>query len=161
MRYGKYLETSIGRLYAEEENGVLVRLGAAGASAPDPGELRDTPLLLQVQAQIQEYLEGRRLEFTLPIRMEGTDFQKRIWEALKRIPYGETRTYGQIAAEAGSPKGARAVGMACNKNPILLVIPCHRVIGSDGRLVGFGCGLPMKEALLALEKDTTGDQTEK
>ncbi len=152
MRYGKYLETKIGRLYAEDEDGVLVRLGASEAS--HPAKLRDTPLLMQAQTQIQEYLAGSRLEFTLPVRTQGTDFQKRVWEALKKIPYGETRTYKQIAEEAGSPKGARAVGMACNKNPILLVVPCHRVIGSDGKLVGFGCGLPMKKALLALENDT-------
>lgn len=160
MRYGKYLETKIGRLYLEEEDGALVQLTSAGLDVMKSKQLeqsagflriQDTLLLKQAEVQVQEFLEGARQEFTLPIRMKGTDFQKKVWEALRRIPYGETRTYGQIAKEAGSPKGARAVGQACNKNSILLLIPCHRVIGGDGKLVGFGSGLPMKEALLALE----------
>lgn len=160
MRYGKYIETKIGRLYLEEEDGALVRLDSADYAkmeanqlAQEAGLLRiqDTPLLKQTAAQVQEFLEGKRKEFALPVQMRGTDFQKKVWEALRRIPYGEVRTYGQIAKEIGCPKGARAVGQACNRNHILLVIPCHRVIGGDGKLVGFGCGLPMKEKLLGLE----------
>ena len=102
--------------------------------------------------QITEYLEGRRREFDFPYRLRGTEFQQKVWRALRAIPYGETRTYGEIAAAVGSPKAARAVGMANHQNKILIVVPCHRVIGADGSLVGYGSGLDMKEALLRLEK---------
>ncbi len=159
MRYGIYLDTPVGQLYLEEENGALVCLtGSCEQNANLQGRtdsagvlLRETPLLRETAGQVREFLAGRRTGFTVPIRLEGTDFQRRVWEALRRIPYGETRTYGQIAAQVGSPRGARAVGMACNRNPVMLIVPCHRVIGAGGRLVGFGGGLPMKEALLATE----------
>ena len=88
----------------------------------------------------------------MPLNPRGTDFQRAVWAALREIPYGETRSYGEIAAAVGKPKAARAVGGANNKNPILILTPCHRVIGAGGALVGFGAGLPMKEALLALEQ---------
>lgn len=101
--------------------------------------------------EIREYLDGKRTEFDIPVCAPGTPFQKKVWNALCQIPYGETRTYGEIARLVGSPKGARAVGMACGRNPIMVLVPCHRVIGSTGKLVGFGGGLPMKESLLNLE----------
>lgn len=104
--------------------------------------------------QITEYLEGRRREFDFPCRLRGTEFQQKVWRALRAIPYGETRTYGEIAAAVGNPKAARAVGMANHQNPVLIAGPCHRVIGADGSLVGYGSGLDMKEALLRLEKET-------
>ena len=103
--------------------------------------------------ELEEYFKGKRKEFTVPCRPEGTDFQKRVWEALTRIPYGETRTYKEIAAEAGNPKASRAVGMANNKNPVPIIIPCHRVIGSDGKLTGYAGGLGVKEFLLNLERE--------
>ena len=149
MALGKYIETEIGRLYLAEENGCIVRL--AVGQAPEQDELGESSLLKQAEAEVTEYLAGKRRTFTVPLRAEGTPFQKAVWDALKRIPFGETRCYGEIAREVGSPKGARAVGMACNRNPILLMIPCHRVVGSTGKLVGFACGLPMKERLLQLE----------
>lgn len=104
--------------------------------------------------QIAEYLEGRRREFDFPYRLQGTEFQQKVWRALRAIPYGETRTYGQIAAAVGNPKAARAVGMANHENKILIAVPCHRVVGADGSLVGYGSGLDMKEALLRLERET-------
>lgn len=104
--------------------------------------------------QIAEYLEGRRREFDFPYRLRGTEFQQKVWRALRAIPYGETRTYGEIAAAVGSPKAARAVGMANHQNPILIAVPCHRVTGADGGLVGYGSGLDMKDALLRLERET-------
>lgn len=149
MALGKYIETDIGLLYLAEENGCIVRL--AVGQAPEQDELGESPLLKQAEVEVMEYLAGERRTFTVSVRAEGTPFQKAVWEALKRIPFGETRCYGEIACEVGSPKGARAVGMACNRNPILLMIPCHRVVGSTGKLVGFACGLPMKERLLQLE----------
>ena len=103
--------------------------------------------------ELEEYFQGKRKEFTVPCRPEGTDFQKRVWEALTRIPYGETRTYKEIAVEAGNPKASRAVGMANNKNPVPIIIPCHRVIGSDGKLTGYAGGLGVKEFLLNLERE--------
>lgn len=149
MALGKYIETEIGQLYLAEEDGYIVRLTVE--QAPKQDELGESPLLKQAEVEVMEYLSGERRTFTVPVRAEGTPFQKAVWDALQRIPFGETRSYGEIAREVGSPKGARAVGMACNRNPILLMIPCHRVVGSTGKLIGFACGLPMKERLLQLE----------
>ena len=111
-----------------------------------------TPLTDLVFQQVTEYLNGQRRDFDFPYVLRGTEFQQKVWRALCAIPYGETRTYGEVAAAVGSPKAARAVGMANHRNPILIAVPCHRVIGADGRLVGYGSGLDMKEALLRLEK---------
>ncbi len=101
--------------------------------------------------QLQEYFAGRRREFTFRVELRGTDFQKRCWNALLRIPYGETRSYAQIAREVGCPRGFRAVGMANHDNPIAIVVPCHRVLASDGTLGGYGGGLDLKRRLLELE----------
>lgn len=109
------------------------------------------PVLKKACRQIQEYLEEEREEFTFPIRMEGTRFQEDVWCAMLDIPYGETRTYREIAEAAGSPKAWRAVGIAANHNRLPLVIPCHRVIGSRGRLTGYNGGLDIKEQLLIIE----------
>lgn len=117
------------------------------------GEEGRTELTDQVFRQVMEYLDGRRRQFDFPYALHGTTFQEKVWRALCAIPYGETRTYGEIAAAVGSPKAARAVGMANHQNPILIAVPCHRVVGANGRLVGYGCGLDMKEALLKLEKN--------
>ena len=110
------------------------------------------PLLLQAAAELAEYFAGTRREFTLPLAPAGTPFQQAVWEALRTIPYGETRTYGQIAAQIGRPTACRAVGMANNRNPIAIVVPCHRVVGSTGALVDYAGGLGVKTHLLNLEK---------
>lgn len=102
--------------------------------------------------QINEYFEGKRKTFDFLIKAEGTDFQKKVWRALCAIPYGETRTYKEIAQAVGSPKACRAVGMANNRNPISFAVPCHRVIGADGSLVGYGGGLDLKHTLLQMER---------
>lgn len=107
----------------------------------------------KVFKQIIEYFEGKRKVFDFPYELKGTDFQIKVWNALRAIPYGETRSYKDIAIAIGSPKSCRAVGGANNKNPILIAIPCHRVIGASGKLVGFAGGIEMKEALLTLEKE--------
>ena len=114
-------------------------------------KIEETELHRDVFRQLQEYFSGSRKVFDLPLAPVGTDFQMRCWEALLKIPYGETRSYGDIARSVQSPKGFRAVGMANNRNPIAIVIPCHRVIGSDGKLVGFGGGLDIKKFLLDIE----------
>lgn len=175
MRYGMYIKTDMRPLptiYIAAEGGSIVRVSSGMAGEGDivcaldsantdkftveTGEERkecgeQLALLKQAAKELSEYFQGKRQSFTVPIRTEGTDFQRRVWEALCRIPYGETRTYGEIARQIGSPKGARAVGMACNRNPIMLIVPCHRVVGSDGKLVGFAGGLAMKETLLRME----------
>ncbi len=105
-----------------------------------------------VMKQIEEYLQGTRQTFDINFRLDGTEFQKKVWNALLEIPYGETRSYKEIAEAIGNPKAVRAVGSANNKNPVLLLVPCHRVIGADGSLTGYAGGLEMKQYLLNLEK---------
>lgn len=111
-----------------------------------------TPLLRKAAEEIGDYFAGSRRKFTLPLAPEGTPFQQKVWEALRTIPYGETRTYKQIAIQIGHNQSFRAVGMASNRNPIAIVVPCHRVIGYDGKLTGYAGGLDIKEQLLELEK---------
>ena len=121
------------------------------AKAPEPEwEAADAPFR-QALLQLKEYFKGRRRSFDLPLAPQGTSFQRKVLEALQAIPYGETRSYKDIAAAIGQPKAVRAVGAANAKNPIPIVIPCHRVIGSDGSLTGFGGGLEVKRTLLRLE----------
>lgn len=112
-----------------------------------------TELLDQAVRELEEYFAGKRKEFELPLYMEGTEFQKKVWNALLQIPYGETRSYGEIAQMIGNRKACRAVGMANNRNSLMILVPCHRVIGADGSLVGYGGGLHIKEKLLALEAE--------
>ncbi len=110
------------------------------------------PILLKVQQQLSEYFSGQREIFDLPLDFAGTDFQKQVWQALLTIPFGETRTYKQIAEHIGNVKAVRAVGAANGKNPISIIAPCHRVVGANGKLVGFAGGLENKQILLTLEK---------
>ena len=111
------------------------------------------PLLLQEQTELTEYFAGKRREFTVPVSLMGTDFQMQVWQKLREIPYGETCSYGQLAEAVGNPRAARAVGMANNRNPVMIIVPCHRVIGKNSALVGYGGGLPAKKYLLELEKE--------
>ncbi|GEK58873.1 methylated-DNA--[protein]-cysteine S-methyltransferase [Marinococcus halophilus] len=121
-----------------------------GASCGLRAELH--PLHNKVFRELEEYEANERTDFTVPLDMRGTPFQKRVWEALQGIPYGMTKSYAEIAAEADSPKAFRAVGMANNKNPVSIIVPCHRVIGKNGKMVGFGGGVHVKEGLLELER---------
>lgn len=116
-------------------------------------QLGETALTRLAFNQITEYLQGKRRDFDFPYELHGTDFQKKVWRELCKIPYGETRTYKEIACAVGNPKASRAVGMANNKNPITIAVPCHRVVGSNGKLVGYAGGLDMKAALLKLEHE--------
>ncbi len=120
-----------------------------------PTESPNHPELTQAVKELGEYFAGKRTAFTFPMEPAGTPFQQSVWEALLKIPYGKTATYGQIAMAVGNPKGARAVGMACNKNPIWIAVPCHRVIGSNGSLTGYALGTGMKAKLLELEGAVT------
>ena len=142
-------QTAIGCLGLAERDGAIVELALRAKPMATP--LPEPELIRRAFAQIEEYLAGRRKNFDLPLHAEGTPFMRRVWDALLRIPYGETRSYKDIAAAIGRPGAMRAVGMANHRNPIALIIPCHRVIGADGRLVGFGGGLDMKRRLLDLE----------
>lgn len=137
------------RLKIEYEDDSVTALMRTTEPLREEGRTALTDLVYQ---QVTEYLNGQRREFDFPYTMQGTEFQMKVWRALCDIPYGETRTYGEVAAAVGSPKACRAVGMANHYNPILIAVPCHRVIGANGKLVGYGCGLDMKEALLELEK---------
>jgi methylated-DNA-[protein]-cysteine S-methyltransferase len=110
------------------------------------------PVLQKAAQELQEYFEGKRTEFSFPIHAEGTAFQQSVWNALLDIPFGETKTYGEIAHAVDNPKGSRAVGMACNKNPIMIAVPCHRVLGAGGSLTGYAGGLNVKQTLLELEQ---------
>lgn len=124
------------------------------ARRPEPDWLRRNDAFKNVKNQLRAYFAGDLTEFDLPLAPQGTDFQLQVWEALKTIPYGETRSYGDIAAQIGRPDASRAVGAANGQNPIPIVIPCHRVIGRDGSLTGFGGGLVCKQHLLALEQQS-------
>ena len=149
MIYQFTYETVLGSVTFVEEDGALL---AITTHRSYEGIEQETALIKEAYQQLSEYLKGERQMFDLPLNPRGTDFQKRVWQALCDIPYGETRSYKQIAEAIGNPKAVRAVGMANNRNPITIVVPCHRVIGADGKLVGYGGGLEMKEFLLRLEK---------
>lgn len=146
-------ETPIGTIWIGEKDGAITHLTCGEAPFPSGSNRQETSGIQEAARQLIEYLNGRRMEFTLPLAPEGTQFQKKVWRALQEIPYGETRSYQQVAQAIGNPKACRAVGMANHRNPILLVIPCHRVIGANGSLVGYGGGLPLKEELLRLETE--------
>jgi methylated-DNA-[protein]-cysteine S-methyltransferase len=139
----------VGTLCVTEENGAIT-----GLYIDNNAELSTTcrnGLIQKTVQELSEYFSGKRTSFDLPLNPSGSAFQKRVWEQLRLIPCGQTRSYGDIAKAVGNPKAARAVGHANNRNPIMIIIPCHRVIGADGSLVGFGGGLEVKQFLLDLE----------
>lgn len=139
------IDTPLGRMCLVAADGAIREFRWRG------GGMDSTPLLLEAERQLQEYFCGLRKRFDLPLAPRGTEFQKKVWQALMDIPYGETRTYGEIAVAVGSAKACRAVGMANHVNPIPVIIPCHRVVGAGGKLTGYAGGLDRKQTLLALE----------
>ena len=149
MIYQYSYETKLGSVTIVEEDGALL---AITTHRTYEGIKQETPLINEAYRQLSEYLLGKRKRFDLPLNPRGTVFQQQVWKALCDIPYGETRSYKQIAEAIGNPKAVRAVGMANNRNPLLIVVPCHRVIGANGKLVGYGAGIEKKEFLLKLEK---------
>lgn len=146
-----FYDTPVGKLCIGEENDSITCV--TWSKVPEEYIQEETELILNCKIQLEEYFAGKRKNFDLPLAPKGTDFQKKVWKALTDIPYGETRTYGEIAAVVGNPKAARAVGMANNKNPIGIIVPCHRVVGADGKLVGYAGGMEKKEWLLNLEQE--------
>ena len=157
--YYCYFETPIGELLLAGEADALTMIGfPKGAMRRDPEAdwiYKEEPFS-EVRRQLGEYFAGQRKEFDLPLALQGTEFQVSVLEALQRIPYGETTSYGAIAQQIGRPKAVRAVGAANGRNPIPIIVPCHRVIGSSGDLTGFGGGLDTKAELLRLEAENSG-----
>lgn len=152
MRNIYFYHTEIGKIGIAENGTAITDLYFNEKVLPSDVEIKETDLLKEAGQQLQDYLSGKRKEFELPLAPKGTNFQQTVWKALQEIPFGETHSYGEIAKSIGQPTAARAVGMANNKNPILIFIPCHRVIGANGSLVGYAGGLKVKEYLLAMEK---------
>jgi methylated-DNA-[protein]-cysteine S-methyltransferase len=146
-----FYQTSIGEIGIAENRGSITNLFFQDEQIPRNNVVLETEVLKEAGRQLQDYLAGKRKCFTLPLAPAGTEFMLRVWESLCTIPYGETRSYQEIAQSAGNKKAARAVGQACNRNPIPIFIPCHRVIGAGGKLTGYGGGLEIKSQLLALE----------
>jgi methylated-DNA-[protein]-cysteine S-methyltransferase len=152
-----YYHTRIGRILISEDGTGITRLSIVNIQEKEDGnslrvgDIFETELIKETAKQLNEYLEGKRKSFDVKLNPKGTQFQRSVWKALQTIPYGETRSYKQIACAIGNEKATRAVGMANHNNPILCIIPCHRVIGTNGTLVGFGAGLDIKEQLLNLE----------
>lgn len=140
------------RLHAVEEKGKDATLKDISRYYPRASLREDSKPLKKILAEVEEYFAGRRRDFSVGLDTPGTLFQKKVWEALLAIPYGETRTYGQIAAAVGRPKAARAVGGACNQNPVAVIVPCHRVVGASGDLTGYAGGVEIKRRLLELER---------
>src|SRR5580698_11023853 len=168
IRYSQ-VDSPVGFLILKSEDRELTGIYMSGAymDAPSqmPSDLHSWVLdptaepLRETARQLAEYFEGARREFDLPLRLDGTDFQKRAWRNLMEIPYGRTRSYGEQAERIGNPKASRAVGLANGRNPIPIVVPCHRVIGADGSLTGFGGGIARKRWLLAHERRHMSDRT--
>jgi methylated-DNA-[protein]-cysteine S-methyltransferase len=149
MEYGGVCETVMGKFGIRASDDAVTGIFFGGL--PGQAQTGENALCREAARQIGEYLAGKRKVFELPLRLSGTDFQNAVWDALMAVPWGETRTYGQIAAMLGRKNAARAVGGACRINPIPLIVPCHRIVGSNGSLTGFAGGLDMKRALLRLE----------
>lgn len=147
-----FYQTEIGKIAITENGTAITGLYFSKEKFPKDAEEKETTLLKEAAKQLNEYFYRKREKFELPLAPNGTEFQQKVWKALMDIPFGETRSYGEIAVNVGNPKAARAVGMANNRNPIPIFIPCHRVIGANGKLVGYGGGLEIKEYLLKIEE---------
>ena len=141
------METPVGPLWLVAADGGLASIAFEGPADAESGD----PLLIEARQQLLAYFAGERERFDLPLAPRGTDFQRRVWDAVSAIPYGATTTYSALAAGIGSPRASRAVGAANGRNPLPIVVPCHRVIGASGALTGYGGGVDVKTALLALE----------
>lgn len=147
-----FQQTTIGRIGIAEENGSITNLYFETDAIPQNVELSPTEVIKEAFRQLDAYLAGELETFSLPLAPHGTDFMRTVWMALCKVPYGKTASYKEIAIAAGSPQAARAVGLANNRNPLPLFIPCHRTIGADGKLTGYRGGLEIKKLLLDIEK---------
>lgn len=147
-----YIDSPLGFIEIRANDAAITSLAFVKKKSCD--ELPTHPILKKCAKQLAEYFSGKRRDFDLPLELNGTDFQKRVWQALLKVPYGKTASYGDIAKKIRNPKSSRAVGMANNRNNIAIVIPCHRVIGGNGKLVGYAGGLEKKQWLLGLEQSS-------
>ena len=147
-----FYDTKIGRIGIGEDDGAITHVYFSEDGIPSTYEEVETEIIIEAIKQLRMYLDGELKEFSLPLNPSGTDFMKSVWKSLCEIPYGRTKSYKEIASDVGNSKACRAVGMANNKNPIPIFIPCHRVIGSNGKLVGYRGGLEVKKILLQIEK---------
>jgi methylated-DNA-[protein]-cysteine S-methyltransferase len=150
------MDSPVGTITLAGRDGVLTHLrmdDQSHAPADQPDWEPDGDAYGEVVEQLEAYFAGELTEFDVDLRLEGTDFQREVWAALREIPYGETWSYGQLADHIGKPGAARAVGLANGRNPVGIIVPCHRVIGADGSLTGYGGGLPRKQLLLQLERE--------
>lgn len=145
-------QTLVGDLAIAEKNGCITHVFFQTEDLPAEAEIEETDVLQEAARQLEQYFAGELQEFDLPLAPEGTEFRKDVWNALCDVPYGRTASYKDIATAVGNDKASRAVGLANNKNPIPIIVPCHRVIGSDGQLVGYAGGLDLKKQLLELEQ---------
>jgi methylated-DNA-[protein]-cysteine S-methyltransferase len=146
------LDSPLGEISVAADEAAICGFSFTAVDGAEPAARTDSSLLHEAAGQIDDFFAGKRTAFDRPLSMRrGSAFERAVWRQLSLIPYGQTRTYGQVAAAVGEPDAARAVGVACNRNPIGLIVPCHRVIGADGKLVGFGGGLNSKRILLELE----------
>ena len=151
--YWMEIAAPVGKIIVMADDEAVTHIEFSAKYRP-AGKPQLNAILTRAQKQLAEYFAGKREEFDLPLKLEGTAFQRKVWKALVKIPFGQTRTYGQIAKTVKSPAASRAVGAACGRNPLPIVVPCHRVVGSSGNLTGFGGGLAMKEWLLKHEGAT-------
>ena len=149
------VESPLGVLTVKAQDGYVSSIGLAQEGS-DGGSTKsaDSEVLRNAARELNEYFAGKRTEFKFPMRAEGTPFQQKVWQALREIPFGQTRAYGEIAGLIGQAKASRAVGMACNRNPIMIAVPCHRVVGAKGALVGYAYGTDTKQRLLSLERES-------
>lgn len=161
MKVQYQYQTDLGMLYIVQEDDAIAEVGILQPNQIIPYEKKETSLIQTAYQQLKEYFQGERQTFQLPLAPKGTPFQQKVWKTLQTIPYGETWSYLQMAKAIGNPKACRAVGMANHRNPIGIIIPCHRVIGSNGDLVGYASGLDMKRYLLNLENETLLKQKKK
>jgi len=155
QKYRQTIDTPLGKmtLVADDDALLYALFESKDKLRPPEGTVEGSnPVLAQAEEELAAYFAGRLRDFAVPCNPAGTQFQQEVWQALRRIPYGKTKSYAEIAVEIGRPQACRAVGQANNKNPLALFVPCHRVIGADGRLVGYASGTDKKEALLRLEK---------
>lgn len=150
MNKGSF-DSAIGRIVVEDDGSFITRVYVDNAFI---GSGDSSRLFITVKTQLEEYFCGKRREFDIPLKLNGTEFQKTVWNALLTVPYGKTASYKDIAAMIGKPKAARAVGGANNKNPIIIIVPCHRVVGADGSLTGYAYGTDIKQTLLNIEKNS-------
>ncbi len=158
-RYWDFIETRFGTFAAWiAEDGTLLRFRfhAKDAADIDPDAEQNPEKLSEVYRQVDEYCAGARKDFDLKLHIEDSGFESRVWHAMRDIPFGETVSYGHIAKRIGKPRATREVGQGCGSNPIALIVPCHRVVGADGSLTGFGGGLPLKRKLLEHEARISG-----